>query len=172
MISEILAIGDKIRSGALVDSNSAYIAQKLEETGIEIARHSTLGDDPAEIVIILKEISLRSDIAVVTGGLGPADDELTAAAGAAATMVEASPARASGPPLNPDRMGVLLDMTLCIGCRSSDHDRRQCERTTFVRSRAERVDFAAIREHSGYGRLVKLVSEEDSSGRIDRLLAV
>jgi nicotinamide-nucleotide amidase len=83
MISEILAIGDKIRSGALADSNSAYIAQKLEETGIQIARHSTLGDDPAEIVIILKEISLRSDIAVVTGGLGPADDELTAAAGAA-----------------------------------------------------------------------------------------
>ena len=83
MISEILAIGDKIRSGALVDSNSAYIAQKLEETGIEIARHSTLGDDPAEIIIILKEISLRSDIAVVTGGLGPTDDELTAAAGAA-----------------------------------------------------------------------------------------
>ena len=83
MISEILAIGDKIRSGALVDSNTAYIAQKLEETGIEIARHSTLGDDPAEIIIILKEISLRSDIAVVTGGLGPTDDELTAAAGAA-----------------------------------------------------------------------------------------
>ena len=83
MISEILAIGDKIRSGALVDGNSAYIAQKLEETGIEIARHSTLGDDPAEIIIILKEISLRSDIAVVTGGLGPTDDELTAAAGAA-----------------------------------------------------------------------------------------
>ena len=83
MISEILAIGDKIRSGVLVDSNSAYIAQKLEETGIEITRHSTIGGDPAEIVIILKEISLRSDIAVVTGGLGPTDNELTATAGAA-----------------------------------------------------------------------------------------
>ena len=71
MIAEILTIGDKIRSGVLVDSNSAYIAQKLEETGIEVARHSSIGDDPANIVIILKEISQRSDIAVVTGGLGP-----------------------------------------------------------------------------------------------------
>ncbi len=71
MIAEILATGDEIRSGALVDSNSAYIAQKLEETGIEVGRHSSIGDDPAEIVIILKEISQRSDIAVVTGGLGP-----------------------------------------------------------------------------------------------------
>lgn len=82
MIAEILATGDEIRSGALVDSNSAYIAQKLEETGIEVVRHSSIGDDPAEIIIILKEISQRSDIAVVTGGLGPTDDDLTAAAAA------------------------------------------------------------------------------------------
>ena len=87
MIAEILATGDEIRSGALVDSNSAYIAQKLEETGIEVARHSSIGDDSAEIVIILKEIGQRSDIAVVTGGLGPSDDDLTAAAAASAADV-------------------------------------------------------------------------------------
>jgi len=83
MIAEILVIGDEIRSGALVDSNAAYIAQKLEQTGIEVARHSSIGDDPAEIVIILKEISQRSDIAVVVGGLGPTADDLTAATGTA-----------------------------------------------------------------------------------------
>ncbi len=88
MIAEILAIGDEIRSGALVDSNSAYIAQKLEETGIEVTRHSSIGDDPAEIVTILKEISQRSDIAVVTGGLGPNDDDLTAAAAARSADVD------------------------------------------------------------------------------------
>ncbi len=87
MIAEILTTGDEIRSGALVDSNSAYIAQKLEETGIEVGRHSSIGDDPAEIVIILKEISQRSDIAVVTGGLGPTDDDLTSAAAARAADV-------------------------------------------------------------------------------------
>ena len=80
MIAEIIATGDEIRSGARVDSNSAYIARKLEEAGIEVVRHSSIGDDPADIVMILKEISQRSDIAVVTGGLGPTDDDLTAAA--------------------------------------------------------------------------------------------
>jgi nicotinamide-nucleotide amidase len=82
MIAEILATGDELRSGALVDSNSAYIARKLEEAGIEVARHSAIGDDPADIAIILKEISQRSDIAVVTGGLGPIDDDLNAATAA------------------------------------------------------------------------------------------
>jgi nicotinamide-nucleotide amidase len=91
MIAEILTIGDKIRSGVLVDSNSAYIAQKLEETGIEIARHSSIGDDPANIVIILKEISQRSDIVVVTGGLGPVNDDMTAAAGAADVVMGFDP---------------------------------------------------------------------------------
>ena len=91
MIAEILIIGDEIRSGALVDSNAADIAQKLEQTGIEVARHSSIGDDPAEIVIILKEISQRSDIAVVVGGLGPTADDWTAAAGTADAVVGFDP---------------------------------------------------------------------------------
>ena len=88
MIAEVLATGDEIRSGALVDSNSAYIARILEETGIEVVRHSCVGDDPESIVSILREIAGRSDIAVVTGGLGPTDDDLTTAAAARAAGVE------------------------------------------------------------------------------------
>ena len=88
MIAEILATGDEIRSGALVDSNSAYIAQKLEETGIEVVRHSCIGDDPSETINILTEMGQRSDIAVVTGGLGPTDDDLISAAAARAAILE------------------------------------------------------------------------------------
>ena len=87
MIAEILATGDEIRSGALVDSNSAYIARKLEEMGIEVVRHSCIGDDPTETVNILTEMDQRSDIAVVTGGLGPTDDDITSAAAARAADV-------------------------------------------------------------------------------------
>ncbi len=87
MIADILTTGDEIRSGALVDSNSAYIAQKLQEMGIEIARHSCVGDDPAAAVNILTEIGQRSDIAVVTGGLGPTDNDLNAVAAARAANV-------------------------------------------------------------------------------------
>ena len=87
MIAEILATGEEIRSGALVDSNSAYIAQKLEERGVKVGRHSCIGDDQTEMVNILTEMGQRSDIAVVTGGLGPTGDDLTAAAAAVAAGV-------------------------------------------------------------------------------------
>jgi nicotinamide-nucleotide amidase len=88
MNAEILATGDEIRSGALVDSNSAYISEKLEENGIEVARHSCVGDDLALLASILREIGDRVDVAVVTGGLGPTTDDLTAEAAARAAGVE------------------------------------------------------------------------------------
>ena len=91
MIAEIITTGDEILSGLLVDSNSAYIARKIEEAGIEVARHSAIGDDPADIAVILKEISQRSDIAVVTGGLGPRDDDLNAAAKSSDVIVGFEP---------------------------------------------------------------------------------
>jgi len=90
MISEILVIGDEIRSGSLVDSNSAYIARKLKEKGIEVARHSAIGDDPADITNILKEISQRSNIAVVTGGLRSIGEDLKVAAAVKAKDVSVS----------------------------------------------------------------------------------
>ena len=88
MIAEILATGDEICSGAVLDSNSAYIAQKLEEAGIKVARQSCVGDDIDTLASILKEIGSRADLAVVTGGLGPTADDLTAEAAAKATGVK------------------------------------------------------------------------------------
>ena len=87
MQAEILATGDEIRSGALVDTNSAYIAEKLEETGVAVQRHICAGDDPDVLEAIIKEISNRADICVVTGGLGPTTDDITAEAAAAAAGV-------------------------------------------------------------------------------------
>ncbi|MCB2149635.1 MAG: CinA family nicotinamide mononucleotide deamidase-related protein [Deltaproteobacteria bacterium] len=88
MKSEILATGDEIRSGALVDSNSAFIAEKLEENGIEVVRHTSVGDDISMLVSTLREIGDRVDMAVVTGGLGPTTDDLSAQAAAIAAGVE------------------------------------------------------------------------------------
>ncbi|MBI5593522.1 MAG: competence/damage-inducible protein A [Deltaproteobacteria bacterium] len=87
MIAEILATGDEIRSGTLVDSNSAYIAQKLEETGIAVVRHHSVGDDMPVMISVLREIASRADVSIVTGGLGPTSDDLTAEAAAAAAGV-------------------------------------------------------------------------------------
>lgn len=85
MKAEILATGDEIRTGALVDSNSAFIAERLEQNGVEVVRHHAVGDDLPILVDLFLEIAARADVAVVTGGLGPTQDDLSAAAAAQAT---------------------------------------------------------------------------------------
>jgi nicotinamide-nucleotide amidase len=88
MKAEILATGDEIRSGALVDSNSAYISEWLEENGLEVVRHTSVGDDLPILVSTLREIGERVDVALVTGGLGPTTDDRSAEAAAKAAGVE------------------------------------------------------------------------------------
>lgn len=88
MKAEILATGDEIRTGALVDSNSAYIAERLEQIGLEVTRHLTVGDDMDTLVAIFHEIGARAEVCVVTGGLGPTTDDLSAEAAAKAAGVE------------------------------------------------------------------------------------
>ena len=84
MIAEILSTGDEIRTGAVVDSNAAFIAQRLEESGIWVQQHRCVGDERHEIAEQLMSIGKRADIAIVTGGLGPTDDDVTAEAAALA----------------------------------------------------------------------------------------
>jgi len=88
MTAEILSTGDEILSGNVMDGNSAHIAQKLEETGAQVVRQSCVGDDMHMLVSVLKEIAGRADVAVVTGGLGPTIDDLSAEAAARAAGVE------------------------------------------------------------------------------------
>lgn len=88
MKAELLATGDEIRTGALVDSNSAYLAEHLEHRGVSVVRHSSVGDDLDDLVAVIKEIGARADIAVVTGGLGPTVDDRSAEAAARAADVE------------------------------------------------------------------------------------
>ncbi len=84
---EILSTGDEVLNGAIVDANAAYIAREFEEKGIPVHRHNCVGDNVDTLVSIFKEIGNRSDIALVTGGLGPTQDDLSAeAAGKAADV--------------------------------------------------------------------------------------
>ncbi len=85
---EILITGDEIRSGTLIDRNSAYIAMKLEEAGFNVVRHTCVGDNVEDLTLILQEIGSRSDAALVTGGLGPTPDDLTAQAAATSIGVD------------------------------------------------------------------------------------
>ncbi len=88
MNAEILATGEEIRTGALIDTNSAHIAAALEEAGIRAVRLNAVGDDLDELAAVLTEIGARADVAVVTGGLGPTVDDLSAQAAARAGGVD------------------------------------------------------------------------------------
>lgn len=88
MHAEILATGDEIRSGAIVDTNSAHIAEKLELQDVAVSGHSCVGDRLDHIREALQAMSRRAAVAVVTGGLGPTEDDRTAEAAALAAGVD------------------------------------------------------------------------------------
>ncbi|RMH25738.1 MAG: CinA family nicotinamide mononucleotide deamidase-related protein [Planctomycetota bacterium] len=73
----ILAIGDELTCGERVDTNSAWIAAKAAARGARIAEHRTAADDRPLIADAIRELAARSDVLVVTGGLGPTLDDLT-----------------------------------------------------------------------------------------------
>ena len=74
---EIITIGDEILIGQIVDSNSAWMAQKLNNIGIEVYQITTVSDKKEHIVDAIDEAKTRVDIVLLTGGLGPTRDDLT-----------------------------------------------------------------------------------------------
>ncbi len=77
MNAEIIIIGEEILSGQTVDSNSAFIARKLADIGIEVIRKSTVGDRPDDIKEAIQAAWKRSPVTIMTGGLGPTTDDVT-----------------------------------------------------------------------------------------------
>jgi len=80
MIIEILSTGNELTTGALADTNAAYISESLTQNHLKVNRHHVIGDDLHTISSVLSEISHRASILIVTGGLGPTSDDLTAEA--------------------------------------------------------------------------------------------
>ena len=77
MRAEIITIGDELLIGQVVDTNSAWMAQRLNEQGIELFQITSVHDDRAHIVAALEEAFGRADIVLTTGGLGPTKDDIT-----------------------------------------------------------------------------------------------
>jgi len=77
MLAEIITIGDEILIGQIVDTNSAFIAQKLNAIGIQVKQVSSVSDDRQHILNALAEAYQRADIILITGGLGPTKDDIT-----------------------------------------------------------------------------------------------
>lgn len=84
MNAEVLAIGDEITSGQLLDTNSQWLSQRLGELGFRTLFHSTVGDELQPCIDTFRRAIDRADLIVSTGGLGPTADDLTREALAAA----------------------------------------------------------------------------------------
>lgn len=77
MIASIITIGDELLIGQVVDTNSAWMAQRLNEAGIELYQITSVHDDREHILKALDEAFSRADIVLTTGGLGPTKDDIT-----------------------------------------------------------------------------------------------
>lgn len=85
MQAEIVAIGTELLLGHIIDTNSSWIAQHLTTIGLNLYYTTTVGDNEARIVEVLRNALKRSDVVITTGGLGPTVDDKTRESVAAAT---------------------------------------------------------------------------------------
>lgn len=77
MKAEIITIGDEILIGQIVDTNSAWIAERLNEAGIRVMSRISVGDDAGAIKDALADAFNSADVVIMTGGLGPTKDDIT-----------------------------------------------------------------------------------------------
>jgi len=77
MKAEIITIGDELLIGQTVDTNSAWIGAELSLAGFDIHKKTTVHDSRNDILEALSEASGKSDVVIITGGLGPTSDDIT-----------------------------------------------------------------------------------------------
>ncbi len=88
MKAEILSIGSEITSGQNLDTNAQWLSRRLAELGIPVGFHTTVADDLADNLAVVRAALDRADLVIATGGLGPTQDDLTREAIAAVAGVE------------------------------------------------------------------------------------
>jgi len=78
--AELISVGTELLLGQIVDTNAAYLAQRLAGAGVDVYFKQTVGDNPARVQDAVRLAMSRADLIVMTGGLGPTEDDLTVAA--------------------------------------------------------------------------------------------
>lgn len=84
---EILATGDELLTGQVVDANSAWLMDRLWDLGLKVRRATAVGDEREDLLAAFRESAARADVVVSSGGLGPTEDDLTSEVVAAAMGV-------------------------------------------------------------------------------------
>jgi len=117
MQAEIISTGTELLLGAIVDTNAAYISQRLAEIGIDLHYRVTVGDNEERIARCIVQALTRADVVLCSGGLGPTVDDVTRQAVARATGRELVQ--------NETMLGWIEERFRGWGHRMSDNNRRQ-----------------------------------------------
>ena len=75
--AEIIAVGSELLGSSRIDTNSLFLAGRLAALGIELRAKAVVGDDHARLASVFRTALARADLVILTGGLGPTDDDVT-----------------------------------------------------------------------------------------------
>lgn len=77
MKAEIISCGTELLLGEVTDTNTPYLARELAQIGVNVYHHATVGDNPKRLLDTIKHAETRSDLIIISGGLGPTQDDIT-----------------------------------------------------------------------------------------------
>jgi nicotinamide-nucleotide amidase len=77
MNAEIVAVGSEMLTPQKIDTNSLYLTDQLNSLGVEVVQKCVVGDDRERLAVVIRAAIDRSDVIIVTGGLGPTEDDVT-----------------------------------------------------------------------------------------------
>lgn len=76
-VAEIIAVGSELLGTSRLDTNSLFVTERLSALGIDVKVKTVVGDDRDDLATVLRQALERADVVVLSGGLGPTDDDLT-----------------------------------------------------------------------------------------------
>lgn len=77
MIAELICVGTELLMGQVTNTNAQYLSEQLAPTGIDLYRQLVVGDNPQRLTEAVRTALSRADVLILSGGLGPTDDDLT-----------------------------------------------------------------------------------------------
>ncbi len=123
MTAEIIAIGSELTCGAKLDTNSQWLSRELEALGWTVTRHTALADDLEQIAAEFRAAAQRSQVVLVTGGLGPTLDDITRDALALAFDQQLI--------MDPESLQQIEALFEARGREMPERNRRQAQRPEF-----------------------------------------
>ncbi len=146
MKAEIIAVGTELLLGDILNTNAQFLSQQLSLLGIDVYYQQVVGDNPQRLKEVIRQAIDRSDVVILSGGLGPTDDDLT----------KETAAECLGLPLYFDE-GVMEEMTRYLKGRVPPANKKQAY-----------IPQGAAIIHNNYGTAPGIIAEQN--GKIIVLL--